>query len=118
MSKTQLINNTVDDTIDKIEEILDIRINNRAKNEILNLLNNYFDENKTYDEQLHAANSWGGGVWDLLYHSFDEYKADLVLNYYQRQYRPLSPVYAQFPYDELNGYCVNTLEMINKIKND
>ena len=118
MSKTQLINKTVDNTINKIEEILDIRINNRAKNKILNLLNDYLNENKKYEEQLFAANSWGGGVWDLLYHSFDEYKADLVLNYYQRQYRPLSPVYAKFPYDELNNYCVNTLEIINKINDN
>lgn len=118
MSKTQLINNTVNDTIDKIEDILDISISNSAKNKILDLLLNYLDESKSYNEQLFAANSWGGGVWDLLYHSFDEYKRNLVLNYSQRQYRPLSPVYANFPYDELNKYCVNTLEMINKINND
>ena len=117
MSTTQLFNKTVDDSIDKIEEILDIRINNNAKKEIFNLLINYLNENKTYDKRLFAANSWGGGVWDILYQSSDKYKSDLVINYSEEQYRPISPVYANFPYDELNKYCVNCLEMFNKINN-
>lgn len=68
------------------------------------LLDEYMDNDLSNEEKLLNAKSWGGGVWDRLYHYHDQYKSILVINYLEiEENSRVSPVYASFPWNELNS---------------
>lgn len=117
-SRKDIIYKIVSDTQVIIEKKLPIELNNYLMYDIDKLLDKeYLNENNSFKDNLFCAGCWGGGVWDLMCHNYDIYKPFLVENYEDIEKNShLSPIYTDFPYEELNNLCISGLKKIKSLE--
>ena len=108
----------LDESIDTIELSWNVSLNDCVFMYLFELVHEYLRETKSYDDQIFSANSWSGGILNILYHNYEEYKSKIILNHYDydRQFRSTSPIYNVFPHNELNYICKEAVKKIKSLK--
>ena len=77
------------------------------------LVENYFSEKVAFETQMSNAESWGGNVWDHLYHGLNITK--LISNHEAHEDKGHSPKYIKFPYEKLNKLAIKAIQDIQDL---
>ena len=113
INQNEIFEEAISQTKNTIEEFYDKALYSSFVNELSELMKEYLDDKLDNEKKVFNANCWGGGVWDKLFFYDDRFKNILCENYYETQNGRVSPQYADFPYEELNLICNNTLKKLN-----
>ena len=101
----------IEDTSDIILEELGLEMPNKIYDDLEKRLNEAYEKEKEEEGYMKfCMTCWGGDVWDSLH--MNGYTHLLCENYYEvlKSSRPISPVFMDFPYKDLNNVCKKHFE--------